>query len=74
MSGNVKNNGRFLLVLFLIALYCFGCGVAKTSSLKRQIVQNPDDHLANYKLGLIYLGRANKYVKPGDKGFALDTG
>jgi S1-C subfamily serine protease len=74
MSGNTKNNGRFLLILFLTALYCFGCQGTQVSSLKEQILQNPNDYLANYKLGLVYLGRANKYVEPSDKGFALDTG
>jgi len=65
MFGNAKNSGRFLLVLFLIALYCFGCGPNATErrNLKTQLLQNPDDYLANFKLGEKYLEKG-KSTRP----------
>ena len=42
MFANAENNGRFLLALFLIALYSFGCTAAsrERKNLQDQFLQN----------------------------------
>jgi S1-C subfamily serine protease len=68
MSGNAKNSGRFLLILFLIALYCFGCSPKVYKNRIKEHMDivdmnlDPNDHHAHHQLGLRYVKKARGYT------------
>ena len=64
MLGNISLRW-FLLVFLLVTVFCSSCYLTRSKDqwsytkqdLERQILKNPDDYDANYKLGIAYATR-----------------
>ena len=64
MLGNISLRW-FLLVFLLVTVFCSSCYLTRSKDqwsytkqdLERQILKNPNDHDANYKLGIAYATR-----------------
>ena len=64
MLGNIRLRW-FLLVFSLVTVFCSSCYLTRSKDqwsytkqdLERQILKNPNDYDANYKLGIAYATR-----------------